>query len=212
MDREIKLQYIEATNQLEGKDFITAIVAFNAAPTIKGIKPASLINFTVGRNNRLQLWQHYKNEICKELGLEYIELREKQESTLVLYFKRNILKKYLFLRKSESFLQRLGYKKAMTLDQKLYFLKERFINNSCPNEVGLFLGYPIKDIEGFIKYKGKKSLICRYWKVYDHPRRAEKIFGLYDKAKASIAQVIISYGCNDLLGNLCRYLTLSPRK
>ena len=191
MDKDIKQQYVATANKLEGKDYISAMIAYNAAPTVKGLKPASLINFTIGRKNRIELWKFYKDEICKEFDLEYIELREKFESLIVLFYKKELLEWYLSKPSSQAFLGGLGYEGHMTLEEKLQLLRERF-SCSCPDEVGIFLGYPIEDIQGFIKNEGKNSLMCRYWKVYANPDRAQELFETYDKAKASIARSIIS--------------------
>ena len=35
-----------------------------------------------------------------------------------------------------------------------------------PHEIGVFLGYPLDDVKGFIKNEGKKYLMIGYWKVY----------------------------------------------
>ena len=191
MDKDIKQQYVATANKLEGKDYISAMIAYNAAPTVKGLKPASLINFTIGRKNRIELWKFYKDEIAKGLGLEYIELKEKVESLIVLFYKKELLEWHLSKPSSKAFLDGFGYEDHGTLEEKLQLLREKF-SSSCPNEVGIFLGYPLEDIQGFIKNEGKNSLMCRYWKVYANPDRAQELFKTCDKAKAIIARSIIS--------------------
>lgn len=190
MDKNIKQQYIAAANKLEGKDYIAAMIAYNAAPTVKSLKPASLINFTIGRKNRIELWKFYKDEICKELNLEYIELREKSESLIVMFYKKELLEWQLSKPGIKAFLEGYGYQGHSSLYEKLCLLKERFLN-SCPDEVGIFLGYPLEDIIGFIKNQGRNSIMCRYWKVYTNPRQAQELFKNYDTAKVSIATSII---------------------
>lgn len=53
---------------------------------------------------------------------------------------------------------------------------------SFPHEIGVFLGYAIEDVLGFIKYKGKHALYTGYWKVYDKLPQKKKLF---DQIKAS---------------------------
>lgn len=62
-------------------------------------------------------------------------------------------------------------------------LQEHFLQESCPHEIGLFLGYPLDDVKSFIKNKGKNCICCRYWKVYHHPEQAQKTFRLIDEAQ-----------------------------
>ena len=52
-----------------------------------------------------------------------------------------------------------------------------------PHEMGIFLGYPLEDVEGFIRYEGKESRYTGYWKVYGDVTQAKQIFQAYDDAK-----------------------------
>ena len=45
-----------------------------------------------------------------------------------------------------------------------------------PHEIGLFLGYPVGDVVGFIKNKGKNFKCCGCWKVYCDQCEAERRF------------------------------------
>ena len=44
-----------------------------------------------------------------------------------------------------------------------------------PHEIGLFLGYPPKDVEGFM-HSRDDCLLCSLWKVYDNPEGAQEQF------------------------------------
>lgn len=66
-------------------------------------------------------------------------------------------------------------------------LKERL--KTCrpfPHEIGIFLGYPIDDIEGFTA--GRKCLLSGYWKVYANPEKAERIFERYTKCRDALCR------------------------
>ena len=52
-----------------------------------------------------------------------------------------------------------------------------------PHEMGIFLGYPLEDVRGFIRYEGKESRYTGYWKVYGDVTQAKQIFQAYDDAK-----------------------------
>lgn len=56
-------------------------------------------------------------------------------------------------------------------------------SESFPHEIGLFLGYPLGDVTGFIENKGKNSLYTGFWKVYCNKNETLKIFEKYKKCK-----------------------------
>ena len=55
-----------------------------------------------------------------------------------------------------------------------------------PHEMGLLLGYPVEDVEGFIEHKGKNYLYSGYWKVYEDVASKRKIFEAYENAKEEL--------------------------
>ena len=50
-----------------------------------------------------------------------------------------------------------------------------------PHEIGLFLGYPPEDVQGFMKdcHAGVKCVGC--WKVYGDEERSRKLFARYKR-------------------------------
>ena len=52
-----------------------------------------------------------------------------------------------------------------------------------PHEIGLLLGYPLKDVKAFIENSGKNYLLSGYWKVYHDKERALEIFDAYTKVR-----------------------------
>ena len=191
MDTALKFKYLKCLNRLQGKDYLAATISFGAAPTIKGKKPASLLAFTLWRKNLLALWHHYKEELCRELDLEFFELRDGLESAIVLFYRKKMLEKHIALERNQSFLDSAGYQEAVALEEKLQLLKERFAC-TCTHEVGIFLGIPVDDVVGFVENKGKNYLLCRYWKVYQNRKRAELLFKIYDEARSNIASAVVS--------------------
>lgn len=191
MDKELRLRFAETLSKLEGKDYIEAMVAFAAAPTIHGKKPASLMSFnSYGKNTAVQ-WRKYGAEICESFQLEQFEMKNGKDCLMVLLYRKKLLEWYVSHRRNQTFLRKMGYGFADCLQQKLEILKQRF-EKLCPHEVGVFLGMPVEDVEGFIEHKGKNCLLCRYWKVYGNPQRTEILFSAYDKARKSMAEFVVN--------------------
>ena len=50
-----------------------------------------------------------------------------------------------------------------------------------PHEIGLFLGYPLGDVIGFIENAGKNSKCAGCWKVYCNECETMKLFEKFKK-------------------------------
>lgn len=72
----------------------------------------------------------------------------------------------------------LSFEEMLTRMARRYTLyKEK--QADFPHELGIFLGYPLGDVKGFIKHQGKNFLCSGYWKVYQNENRAQETFQLY---------------------------------
>lgn len=61
-------------------------------------------------------------------------------------------------------------------------LKNRFEETDCfPHEIGLFLGYPLPDVIGFIEQGGKNCKCCGVWKVYSNEKETKALFDRFRK-------------------------------
>ncbi|MFZ7132780.1 MAG: DUF3793 family protein [Eubacteriales bacterium] len=184
------MNYSNMIKALSGKEYISCMIAFSTAPTILRIKPSSILTLKGERKNVLQVWNIYKDEICSDLGLEYLELVYRDYSTTVLFYKSQYLSAHLQHEYNYAFLHLMGYDKGLTLEEKLFILKKRF-KNHCPHEMGIFLGIPVEDVRGFMEHEGRNCLMCRYWKVYHNPVRAVEIFEKFDLAKKIMINALL---------------------
>ena len=76
------------------------------------------------------------------------------------------------------------------IDGALRTLRARLKDaKSFPHEIGVFLGYPLADVLGFIENCGKNCLACGCWKVYSDLCFALQTFQRYDKCKGGEAQI-----------------------
>jgi hypothetical protein len=166
------------------------ILAFQSAPSMLGIKPANLINidknkFSVEDNIRLF------NTRAGAKGIRIYLLKEYKSRKLLLVYNEKLLRAQLARPDVQRCFAKFGYSKLTTFGEYLMRLSKRLNENGdFPHEIGLFLGYPVKDVEGFIENKGENFLLCGCWKVYSNAGRAKKLFNNYDKCRA--------YLCNKL--------------
>ena len=63
-------------------------------------------------------------------------------------------------------------------------LKERLEHNhEFPHEIGLFLGYPLGDVIGFVENSGRNCICSGCWKVYQNAAEAIRTFQRFKKCK-----------------------------
>ena len=68
------------------------------------------------------------------------------------------------------------------LDDLLAQLTYRLQTQSeFPHEIGVFLGYPLRDVVGFIQNKGNNYTCSGLWKSYGDPSEAQACFTCYKK-------------------------------
>lgn len=153
------------------------------APTLAGIKPASL--FRVSGDSLFSIQESILqwDEKLRPLGIQSVilKVRLKNMSYLVMLYRENWLKNIVAEEATWRFLSSLGYEQQ-ALPYLFQRLSQRFcLENSFPHEVGVFLGYPLEDVLGFIEHKGHNFTCCGYWKCYGDPAAAQKCFARYRK-------------------------------
>ena len=156
------------------------LLGFHAAPTFIGLKPGSLLSFRKSKFTDFDelLSSYEKCFLCK--GISVFCLAEGEDSVLIMFYREKELEKALEGRSSNEILSKYGYRKGSSLQEKLIHLKKRMsAMNSFPHEVGLFLGYPPEDVEGFIKNKGRSFSYSGYWKVYANEEETRRLFERY---------------------------------
>jgi hypothetical protein len=160
------------------------LLAFHCAPTLSGLKPANLItheateSFYSSPNANLMVETLKKKDIC----IEKICSCSTRELTLVYHESR--LWAHLQQPQIWGFLVSQGYPMSGDLPSILEALKRRVTESGgFPHEIGVFLGYPLEDVIGFIRNKGQNSKMCGYWKVYGDTHSAIKQFDQFTKCR-----------------------------
>lgn len=161
-------------------DNVETMLAFHGAPTLEGIKPGSLISFNKQRIKNCQtILKRYKTCLaCK--GIYFFVLSETENWLLLFIYRQTVLNQVIKDRYIQEFLNDYGYVNFNNLKQCLCYLKTRMtLQKGFPHEIGIFLGYPLEDVKGFIKNNGRHFKLCGQWKVYSDTKRAEALFAQY---------------------------------
>lgn len=155
----------------------------NCAPTLASLKTANLFSYTYPSIAELQETIAYWNECMADKGVTLTVLRVNSATALVYVYREAYLKRDLQKPGVAQLLRHFGYN-SMETDMVLSKLQSRLRErDEFPHEIGLFLGYPLQDVIGFIKYKGSNCKCTGCWKVYGDESEASRIFAMFDKCR-----------------------------
>lgn len=157
-------------------------LAYHTAPTLLGIKPASLVSIREDETDDKEIAEF--NAKAGSKGLKIRVICKCKSHSLIMLYSSDRLAKQLWSEKNAEVLWQYGYNTQMTLDEMLDHLAMRVQNSSgFPHEIGIFLGYPIEDVRGFIENSGGNFKLCGYWKVYGDTEKAMRTFENYDRCR-----------------------------
>lgn len=159
-------------------------LAMHTAPAMFGIKPSNLIMLE-GDKATLHRYAERFNQRAGAKGLKIRELNRLGGRTLMLLYNERLLAKQLSDKAVRSMFKSFGYGRCCHTCEYLDVLSKRIrVQGDFPHEIGLFLGYPVEDVKGFILNKGHNCLLCGYWKVYSNADTARRTFERYNKCRS----------------------------
>jgi len=82
----------------------------------------------------------------------------------------------------------LGYPKGVTSKTFLVEVSQRWeLTGKIPHEIGIALGYPLKDVWGFMGLTTQKCSGCCGWQVFGDPRPSMKLHTKFENARRKAA-------------------------
>lgn len=161
----------------------------HCAPTLAGIKSANLFSCHFDSKEEVLLEIDALNKMLNDRGVVVEAVKWKENWVLIYVYRRNMLEKELRQDGAAELLFQYGYSDG-DVEHCLEHLKERLYQYECfPHEIGIFLGYPLEDVKGFIAHKGKKCKYCGLWKVYCNEQETRKFFEKIQKCNRIYSQV-----------------------
>lgn len=155
----------------------------HCAPTLAGMKCASLFNYFHEGERIVREELEDMNHLLNKKGVFIDVLIWREESALVYVYRTAMLEKQLQQPGVFELLKKYGYKNNK-MEACLEYLKHRLSGCSCfPHEIGIFLGYPLEDVKGFIENGGENCESCGMWKVYCNKTEKDKLFEKLNKCK-----------------------------
>ena len=147
----------------------------HCTPTLIKRKLGSMFHLDNRYSDVHELVEYY-DQILNLQGLRINLFYTHGRYTVYVYLPSSL--NYLMTNKDiQSFLKQYDYPDHDILSH----LEKRLEMSQYPHEIGLFLGYPLADVWGFVHHK--KCQCCGYWKVYENKREKESLFKQFDCCK-----------------------------
>ena len=197
------------------QECLASYLALESAEVLAGDKPANLLSipdrtYPCGENP-YRLWKRFGTHVLDAAPLQVHELTDRGDSALVLLFMPEALEQILMTSAARAILRRAGYPEQICLSTAMIRLTERLTAGSFPHEIGIFLGYPLKDVAGFMGLARIPFTCQGPWKIYGDPRGSLHLAETFRSCRAQMATDLACcsspYEC--LLGNSSRKLSRS---
>ena len=153
------------------------------APTLASLKTGSLFTLDYLHASELHTMLRIWNMRLNPKGVHLRALRCRGCRALVYVYRPDRLAGDLSGPEAAALLRRFGYT-ATDVEHALDTLGRRLGGQvDFPHEIGLFLGYPLCDVVGFIENGGKCEKCTGCWKVYGDEHAAQRQFCRFNKCR-----------------------------
>lgn len=168
-------------------------------PVLLGAKPSEILSFPSNDKELTEkinkIHHHFGN--CKKISFKIFHFNHK--STKVLFYKPISLEAALTDFRNARFLKSIGYPKEYSLESYLGHMIDKIKKGNIPDEIGLFLGYPLKDVIGFMGHPSLKLTKVNGWRVYGDAALSDQTYNEFLKAKATIKKLLTFANMDQIL-------------
>ena len=165
-------------------DRFEQLLVEHCSPALAGRKPANLFFFRAENAAELCCKVSFWNkELSKQgIGVRIIKGCRKSGRYLIYLYRRDWMNRILSESEVLEFLSDCGYNTVDGSYEILRQLSGRLcLKSDFPHELGIFLGYPLSDVKGFITNHGQNYTYSGHWKSYGDPNEAKRLFGEYKR-------------------------------
>lgn len=145
------------------------------APTLAAIKTGSL--FSCSFDSRKELTESIRavNHCLIRKGACALPLRFRSGKALIFLYRPVMLEQDLKDPEAEAILRGCGYPEGSPMHRIMHLIHRLQECDAFPHEIGLFLGYPPKDVRGFMEHGHCKC--TGLWKVFESDEEeAQRMF------------------------------------
>jgi hypothetical protein len=174
------------------RECLASFLALETAEVLEGKKPANLFNIgnrpqACGKN-LYPLWKRHGAALLRKSGLAVREMVDRGDSVLLFIYRPAALMALLARRNVTTLLGRAGYETTLDIEATLTELQSRLATPNFPHEIGIFLGYPLKDVVGFMGLAPLPFTRQGIWKIYGAPEKSLSLAETFLECRCRMAR------------------------
>ena len=172
-----------------------AMMAFieRIGATLLGVKPAYLIS--VDSPKCIALCEEH---FTGPSSLAYASIKGRERRSQLFIYHIESLKEVLADTETSRYLMRLGYPAEGSVDIYVDLLASKLRSGIFPHEIGIFLGYPLKDVCGFMGTSPIPYRKTMGWRMYGDTRPSEKMYHQFRSARHYVKDMMRS-ACQSMI-------------
>lgn len=177
---------------------LSAHLLYECSEVLAGVKPANLISLTnrkrpCGRN-LYNLWQSHHDKLSTCITDVCFRVLQTRERALLLFcYNPDLLVAHLNHSGIRVLLSKAGYDASLSGEALLEELCRRIKDSDVfPHEIGLFIGYPTKDVAAFMGLV-KLPFACQgLWKIYGNPDKSLQLADRFKTCRRFMAGLLFN--------------------
>ncbi|HEY6837897.1 MAG TPA: DUF3793 family protein [Geobacteraceae bacterium] len=181
-----------ATRFPDSRACLASLLALESAEVIAGVKPANLVNIANRMRpcgqNPYELWYAHGEALLAGTGLQALVLLDRGDALLLYLYRSDLLQDVLVRKPVATILERCGYRNPASIPASLAQLQARVAMASFPHEIGIFLGYPLKDVLAFMGQIDLPFACQGPWKIYGKPEQSLELADCYRQCRYRMAR------------------------
>lgn len=158
-----------------------SLLVHHCSPTLAGVKTGNMFSCDCKCSKELNREIRRINRKLVPKGLRVIPLKLHNGKALIYVYRPSKLAGDLNNKMACDLLKQCGYSLKSSNYSVVELIRRLDVCEQFPHEIGLFLGYPPEDVNGFINDKPHNCKYTGIWKVYGDVESAKKTFARYKK-------------------------------
>lgn len=167
-------------------------------PVILGSKPAEIVNIPGSSEEKIMKIYQIKSFFSNCCKVKFIVINTHDGGKRVLFINEKSLEKVLSNKRSINFLKFMGYSNHDGINGYMKELILRLESTDFPHEIGVFLGYPLKDVLGFMGYGNKELVEVKNWRIYGDKEVSYEVYNSFLRDKEIMKEMVDTMDISDL--------------
>jgi hypothetical protein len=158
-------------------------VMMRLGPTLVGAKPMHIFCFKKDFKFIKELLSDIEYLFSAHKNIHYHLVYSRNNSIKVIIYNKKSMNRLLMDQRILKFLTSRGYSDQWRAEDYMTSLCSHLLENHLPEEYGVFFGYPLKDVIGFIGHPSLKHVKTTAWKIYGDPKISDIIHKEFKRAE-----------------------------